>query len=379
MLKRLSLTVGSLVLLVGVLAGIKVLQFQTMFAAAASMTPPPEPVTTAPVRQEAWAPTIETVGSLAAVQGVNVAAELDGKIVRIAFEPGSTVQAGDLLLQQDTSTEEAQLRAAEASVTLARLELDRARELIAQSTIPQSQLDAADAQSKQAVAQADNIRATIAKKTVRAPFSGRLGIRLVNLGQSLKSGDPIVSLQALDPIYVNFLLPQQRLSDLARDLVVRVTSDALPAGRVIEGRITAINPEVDSATRNVRVQATLANAEERLHPGMFVNLSVVLPRTDHVLVIPATAVLYAPYGNSVFVVEDRKADGPAAAGGGKVVRQQVVRLGEHRGDYVVVTEGLAAGETVVTTGVFKLRNGVAVTVDNRLAPTAEFAPKPNDT
>jgi membrane fusion protein, multidrug efflux system len=377
MLKRLSITIGSLVLLVGALAGIKLLQFQTMFAAAAGMKPPPEPVTTAPVREEAWAPTIETVGSLAAVQGVNVAAELDGKIVRIAFEPGSAVKAGDLLLQQDTSTEEAQLRAAEAGVTLAKVELDRAKELISQSSIPQSQLDAADAQSKQAVAQADNIRAIIAKKTVRAPFTGRLGIRLVNLGQSLKSGDPIVSLQALDPIFVNFLLPQQRLSDLARDLVVRVTSDALPANQTVEGKITAINPEVDSATRNVRVQATLTNAEERLHPGMFVDLSVVLPRTDHVLIIPATAVLYAPYGNSVFVVEQQQADGKDPAG--KVLRQQVVRLGEHRGDYVVVTEGVKAGETVVTTGVFKLRNGVAVIVDNQLAPNAELAPKPNDT
>lgn len=376
MLKRLSITVGSLVFLVGLLAGIKVLQFQTMFAASAAMTIPPEPVTTAQVQPEAWAPTIDSVGSLAAVQGVNVAAELDGKIVRITFEPGSTIKEGDLLVQQDTSTEEAQLRSAEASVTLARLGLTRAHELIAQSTISQSELDAAEAQAKQAVAQADNIRATIAKKTIRAPFAGRLGIRLVNLGQSLKAGDPIVSLQALDPIYANFLLPQQRLADLSRDLVVRVTSDALPPNEVVEGRITAINPDVDSATRNVRVQATLANPHERLHPGMFVKVSVVLPRTDHVLVIPSTAVLYAPYGDSAFVVEEKKNDQGAA---GKVVRQQVVRLGEHRGDFVVVTSGLAAGETVVTTGVFKLRNGAAVTVDNRLAPEVQLAPNPNDT
>jgi membrane fusion protein (multidrug efflux system) len=308
---------------------------------------------------------------------VDVAAELDGKIVRIAFEPGTTVKAGDLLVQQDTSTEEAQLRAAEASVALARINLNRARELIAQSTISQSELDAADAQSKQTVAQADNIRATIAKKTIRAPFGGRLGIRLVNLGQSLKSGDPIVSLQALDPIFANFLLPQQRLPDLARGLVVRVTSDGLAPDQVIEGRITAISPDVDSATRNVRVQATLANASEQLHPGMFVNLSVVLPTTEHVLVIPATAVLYAPYGDSVFVVEEKKETASGAAG--KVVRQQIVRLGERRGDFVVVNSGLKAGETVVTTGVFKLRNGIPVTVDNRLAPDAELAPHPSDT
>lgn len=377
MFKRLTITVGGLVLLVGVLGGIKLLQFQTMFAAAAAATLPPEPVTTALVREEAWTPTIESVGSLAAVQGVNVAAELDGKIVRIAFEPGTTVKDGDLLVQQDTSTEEAQLRSAEASVALAKVSLKRDHELIAQSTISQSELDSAEAQFKQAEAQADDIRAAISKKTIRAPFGGRLGIRLVNLGQSLKSGDPIVSLQALDPIFVDFQLPQQRLAELARDLVVQVTSDALAPNEVIEGRITAINPDVDSATRNVRVQATLANPRERLHPGMFVYTAVLLPTADQVLVIPASAVLYAPYGNSVFVVEDQKGESGGAAG--KVVRQQVVRLGQHRGDLVVVNSGLKKGDAVVTTGVFKLRNGIAVTVDNQLAPVVELAPKPNDT
>ena len=305
MLKKLTITIGGLIGIIAVLAGIKILQFQTMFAAGAAMTPPPEPVTTAVVHQENWPPTIDAVGSLAAVQGVTVAAELDGKVVAIAFEPGSTAKAGDLLVQQDTTTEAAQLRSAEAGVDLARINLDRARELRSQATIAQSELDSADAQFKQATAQADNIRATIAKKTIRAPFAGRLGIRQVNLGQSLKAGDPIVSLQALDPIFVNFMLPQQRLGQLARGLVARITTDAL-ANETIEGHITAINPDVDSATRNVRVEATVANADERLHPGMYVNVSVVLPTSDPVLVIPATAVLYAPYGDSVFVVEDHK-------------------------------------------------------------------------
>jgi membrane fusion protein (multidrug efflux system) len=376
MFKKLAITIISLIVLVGVLGGIKGLQFQTMFAAGAGMTPPPEPVTTAVVTKEAWAPTIDAIGSLTAVQGVTVAAELDGKVVHIAFESGSVVKAGDLLLKQDTSTEEAQLRSADASVALARINLERARELRAQSTIAQSELDAADAQFKQTAAQADNIRATIGKKTIRAPFDGRLGIRLVNLGQSLKSGDAIVSLQSLDPIYVNFLLPQQRLAELARDLVVRVTSDAVP-GQVMEGRITAINPDVDSATRNVRVQATLANRDEHLHPGMFASVSVVLPSTDQVLAIPATAVLYAPYGNSVFVVEEKKDDQSGKAA--PVLRQQLVRLGVRRGDFVAVTSGLKAGETVVTTGVFKLRNGIAVTVNNSLAPDAQLAPHPSDT
>jgi membrane fusion protein (multidrug efflux system) len=376
MLKKLFFTIGGLILLVGVLAGIKVLQFQTMFAAGAAMSPPPEPVTTAPVTEESWAPTIDAVGSLAAVEGVTVAAELDGKVTSIAFEPGSAVKAGDLLVQQDTSTEEAQLRAAEAGVDLARISLARARELLAQTTISQSEFDTAEAQFKQATAQADNIRAIIGKKTIRAPFAGRLGVRLVNLGQSLKAGDPIVSLQALNPIYVNFMLPQQRLAELARHLVVRVTSDALD-GHPVEGRITAINPDVDSATRNVRVQGTLSNPGERLHPGMYVNVSVVLPGTDRVLVIPATAVLYAPFGDTVFVVEDHRNEKTGRAE--KVLRQVIVRLGERRGDYVAVEAGLKAGETVATTGVFKLRNGIVVTVDNSLAPAFQLAPRPQDT
>jgi len=376
MLKKLTITIGGLIGIIAVLAGIKILQFQTMFAAGAAMTPPPEPVTTAVVHQENWPPTIDAVGSLAAVQGVTVAAELDGKVVAIAFEPGSTAKAGDLLVQQDTTTEAAQLRSAEAGVDLARINLDRARELRSQATIAQSELDSADAQFKQATAQADNIRATIAKKTIRAPFAGRLGIRQVNLGQSLKAGDPIVSLQALDPIFVNFMLPQQRLGQLARGLVARITTDAL-ANETIEGHITAINPDVDSATRNVRVEATLANASERLHPGMYVNVSVELPASNEVLIIPATAVLYAPYGDSVFVVESRP--DPKTGRTGQVLRQQFVRLGQHRGDFVAVTSGVKAGETVVTTGVFKLRNGIAVVVDNRLAPDAQLAPKPDDT
>ena len=200
MLKKLTITISGLLGVIGVLAGIKVLQFQTMFAAGAAMTAPPEPVTTAEVRQESWPPTIDAIGSLTAVQGVTVAAELDGKVVEIAFEPGSAVKAGDLLVRQDTSTEAAQLRAAEAGVDLARINLDRARELRARATISPSELDSAEAQFKQGVAQADDIRAIIAKKTIRAPFAGRLGIRLVNLGQSLKGGDLIVSLQALDPL-----------------------------------------------------------------------------------------------------------------------------------------------------------------------------------
>jgi membrane fusion protein (multidrug efflux system) len=224
----------------------------------------------------------------------------------------------------------------------------------------------------QARAQADSIRAAIAKKTIRAPFGGRLGIRQVNLGQILREGDPIVTLQTLDPIYVNFSLPQQQLSRLRTGLPVRVTCDALP-GLTLAGQVTAINPLVDPDTRNIQLQATIANRAEKLRPGMFVTVLAALPVRQEVLIIPATAVLYAPYGDSVFLVESDK-----EGKGGKALRQQFVRLGEKRGDFVAVTSGLKGGETVVSTGVFKLRNGQAAVVDNKLAPDFKQAPTPEN-
>ena len=371
MLKKIALTILVLLVIIGLPIGIKVLQIAHLIAQGAPPAPT-EAITTASVLEEQWQPTVDVIGSLVAVQGVTVSAEMDGKITQLNFEPGSTVKAGDLLLSQDTTVEQAQLRSAESAATLAKINLDRDKDLLAKSTISQSDVDTASAQYDQAVAMADNIRSVIAKKTIRAPFSGRLGIRLVNLGQTLKAGDAIVSLQALDPIFANFLLPQQELSRVSVGLVTHLTSDAFP-GKTIEGKITAINPDIDSDTRNVRMQATVANGGEVLHPGMFVNVSVLLPVSEQVLAIPASAVLYAPYGDSVFVIEDSK-DHP----GTKVTRQQVVRLGTKRGDFVAVTSGLKAGEVIASTGAFKLRNGGAVRVDNTLAPDAKLAPKPSD-
>jgi membrane fusion protein (multidrug efflux system) len=305
-----------------------------------------------------------------------VSAELAGKVVNIAFEPGTMVKAGDLLVQQDISAETAQLRSAEATVALTKITLERARKLLAQKTSSQAEYDNADAQYKQALGQADNIRALIAKKTIRAPFTGELGIRMVNLGQILSAGDAIVSLQALDPIFVNFSLPQQQLARIKTGLTLRVKTDALP-GQIVEGTITAINPEVEKATRNIVVQATVKNTQQRLRPGMFATATVVLPEQQTVLAIPVTAVLNAPYSDSVFIVEDDKNEknSPPA----RVVRQQFVRLGERRGDFVAVISGLKQGETVVSTGAFKLRNGQSVTIDNTLAPEFKIAPTPKDT
>jgi membrane fusion protein (multidrug efflux system) len=375
MKKRFILALTAVVVLAAVLGGIKGLQIDRMIAHGKRYVPPPETVTTARATMQNWESVLTAVGSLAAVQGVTVTAELTGKVAQISFTPGSMAKAGDLLVKQDTSSEEAQLRSAEAAAALAKLNVERLSKLLVERTIAQSQYDNAEASYKQAVAQADNIRASIAKKTIRAPFAGRLGIRLVNLGQVINEGEAIVSLQSLDPIYVNFSLPQQQLSSIGTGLAIRVATDALP-GEVIEGKITAINPQVDAATRNIRVQATVANAEERLRPGMYVNVAVVLPGRERVLAIPATAVLYAPYSDSVFVVEDPPDPDPGQPV--KVVRQQFAQLGEKRGDFVAVLSGLKEGDTIVSTGVFKLRNGQTVTVDNTLSPEFKLSPKPSE-
>ncbi|MSU51393.1 MAG: efflux RND transporter periplasmic adaptor subunit [Opitutus sp.] len=367
--------VGFVLLVAGPLFLVKRSQFKAMGASGAAMVMPPTIVTSAPAAEGNWENTLGATGSMVAVQGVTIGAELPGKVVKIAFDAGSIVQAGDVLVQFDISTEEAQLRSAEASAALAKANLERARDLRQTKTNAPAELDAADAQAKQALAQADNIRAVIAKKSVRAPFTGRLGLRLVNLGQIMKDGEPITTLQTMDPIYVNFALPQQRLPEVAVGNVVRLRSDAAP-GRSFEGKVTAISPEIDPGTRNFRVQATLANGEEKLRAGMFVSVDVVLPTETKVLAIPVTAVVYAPFGDSVFVIDEKKNEKTGKME--KVLRQQFVRLGEARGDFVAVVEGLKPNENVVTSGVFKLRPGMPVIIDNALAPKAQLAPKPGN-
>lgn len=375
MKKPIIFTIIGLVVLVGILGGIKYLQIGTMIAQGKQSGPPPETVTSATVTRDSWESLVTAVGSLDAVQGVTITAEVTGKVARISFEPGSKVAAGDLLVQQDISAEKAQLRSAEATAVLARINFKRSEKLLPEKVISQSDYDNNRAQLTQALAEVDNIKAVIAKKTIRAPFAGRLGIRLINLGQVIKDGQGIVTLQSLDPIFVNFQVPQQQLAMIRKGLEVRVTSDAL-TGHTITGKITAINPEVDAATRNIRVQAMLSNPDEQLRPGMYATVAVVLPHKEDVLTIPATAVLYAPYSDSVFVI--REAEGPDGKTAGKTVHQQFVRLGEKRGDFIAVTSGLEQDEIVVSTGVFKLRNGQAVVVDNKLAPQFKLAPQPTE-
>ncbi len=358
--------------IVGGLIGVKMLQFSAMGEAAAHQVMPPEPVNAIDVREVLWQPRVSSVGTVMAVQGTVVSTETAGIVREIRFEAGSVVQAGDVLAQLDVDVEETQLRVAEASAELARRSFKRAEGLIGDRNISRADYDEASVSLRQAEAQVDNIRALIDKKTVRAPFTGKLGIRRISVGQFLERGSPIVSLQSLDPVYVDFSVPQQRLGELAQGLQVMVSSDAYPQ-QSFEGTITAINPDVDPATRNVRVQATLANADGRLRPGMFVEVELILARTEKVLVIPETAVQHAPYGDSVFVIEENKDDAKPL-----VLRQQFVRLGVRQGDFVVVTKGVSSGEQVASTGAFKLRPGMHVVIDNTLAPDFQFAPKPDN-
>jgi len=371
---RVSVTIVGLLIVLGALGLVKGLQIRQMIAHGEAFVPAPQTVTVAKVRPTAWETSISAIGSLQAVRGVTVTAELSGKVERIVFEAGTVAKAGQLLVQQDVSTETAQLQVARSEADLAFKNLERARNLRRQKVIPESQLDELIALHDQAIAQVKLIQSTIAKKTIRAPFTGHLGIRQVNLGEVLENGQPIVSLQTLNPIYVNFQLPQQNLTRIKQGLSIRVVSD-VSTGQSAKGIISTVNPEVDSRSRNILIQATLPNNGEVLRPGMYVKVDVIMPSMEQVLTIPATAVHFAPYSDSVFLVEISE--------GGKnpkqlVLRQQFVKLGEQRGDIVIVREGLKSGQTIVSTGVFKLRNGQTVVVDNSLAPEFKKAPRPAD-
>jgi len=369
------LAILGLVLVVLALVGIKGGQIGVMIKAGKSFAMPPESVTSAKVEAMQWESSRAAVGTLVAVRAVTVASELPGLVRRIGFDSGAFVRKGEVMVQLDTSTEEAQLAAARADADLARATLERSRKLRKSDFTSAADLETAEARAKQAGANVDTLVATIAKKTIRAPFDGRVAIRQVELGQVVGSGTPIASLQSIHPIYADFWLPQQALADLIPGMRARLRTDVF-AKQSWEGTVSVINSEVDVSTRNVRVRAIFPNTDGRLLPGMFANVEVLAPEKRSVLVIPATAILYAPYGDSVFALEEtppKAGEKPAL-----IAKQKFVRLGERRGDLVAVASGLAAGETVVSSGAFKLRNGSAVTVHNELAPTAELTPNAVD-
>jgi membrane fusion protein, multidrug efflux system len=367
------IAVGILLLVVLVLAGIKAGQIGTMIKAGQSMTPPPESVTSARAESVEWRPVRAAVGTLVAARGATLGSEVTGTVREIGFENGSTVKQGQLLVRLDTSVEQAQLESALADEALAKLTLGRARTLRKDLVNTQAELEAAEARAIQSSAAVNNVRATIAKKVIKAPFEGRVGIRQVELGQVIQPGTPIVSLQTVSPIYAEFQLPQQAMADVKLGQHVSLKVDVFPES-IWEGAITTINPEVDVATRNVRMRATVANPDGRLTPGMFANVEVFSERKDQVLIVPATSILFAPYGDSVYVLEEEKGpDGKSHL----VAKQRFIRAGERRGDFVAVASGLKAGETVVSNGAFKVRNGMSVQVKNDTAP-AQLSPAPVD-
>jgi membrane fusion protein (multidrug efflux system) len=368
--------IGGLILVAVLFVGLKALQFVTMIKAGKSMVPPPTTVTSAKVQKGQWAPTLRAVGSISPVQGATISAELPGVVSEIDFKSGGHVDKGAPLLKLDASAEIAQLHSAQADAELAKSQLDRARSLSKGNVISKSELDTAQSKYDAMKASVDNMQAVIDKKEIRAPFSGVAGIRYVNPGQMVAVGDKLVTLQTLDQVFVDFSLPQEDLAKVNVGLPVVVTTDAI-AGREFKGTLSAMNPAIDEATRSVRLQASLDNKDHALRAGMFAKVEVVLPEKNSTLYIPATGIAYAPYGDSVYVIEKKKNE--QTKKDELVLRQQFIRLGESRGDFVAVTEGLKVGEEIVSTGAFKLRNGMSVVVDNKLAPKPKLEPTPGDT
>jgi membrane fusion protein (multidrug efflux system) len=373
MAKRMILMLGVTVVILTALGFLKFRQIQSAVHASA-FQPPPEAVTSIVTHREEWPSTLTVIGTMEAVQGVTVSADLPGAIARVGFDSGKSVHAGDVLVELDTRQERAQLASLEAQRDLAQVSYDRAQQLVDQGVISRVEYDQATSQRKATEANVAEVRATIDRKTIRAPFSGILGIRQVNLGQYLSAGQAIVSLQALNPIYVNFGVPQQTAGQVPVGRSLRVTKEDLPSA-AYAGRVTAIDSVVNEATRNIQIQATLQNPEGKLRPGMFVQVEVSLGAGRSVMALPASAINYAPYGDSVFVITDLKDPSGKTYRG---VQQQFVKIEGSRGDQVAVISGINPGDEVVTSGVFKLRNGAAVQVNNKVQPGNNPAPKPED-
>ena len=374
MAKRMILMLVVVAALLGGLGFAKFRQVEAAIAQGASFQPPPTAVTTVVAQRETWPSTLSVIGTAAAVEGVTVSGDLPGTIDKIHFESGQWVHEGDVLVELDTRQEQAQLASLEAQRDLAKINYGRAQELVKAGVISKSEYDNASAQQKATEAQVGDIRAAIARKTIHAPFAGMLGIRQVSLGQYLAAGQSIVSLQSVSPIYVNFGVPQQETPKVIPGHVLRVTNGELP-GMAFTGRITALDSVINEQTRNIQVQATVTNKDNKLRPGMFVQVELPLGQPRQVVPLPASAINYAPYGDSVFIVAEMKdAKGNTYRG----VRQQVVKVEGSRGDQVAIISGINPGDEVVSSGVFRLRNGAPVQVNNTVKPANSASPKPED-
>jgi len=356
------------------LATIKGCQIRSAIQQNANHQMPPQGVTSYVVLPQTMETLVSAVASLVSVQGAMLSAEEAGKVTKINFESGALVNAGDVLVQLDTSVEEAQLKSAEAKAQLAQVSLKRTRTLRPSNAASQSDLDAAEAQAKQAEADANSVRAQISRKTIIAPFAGRTGIRTVNAGDFVTQGQQIVPLESLTVLFANFSLPQQLLSSINVGQTVRLTSDAIP-NETFSGAVTAIDPKVNEITRNFKVQATFQNPESKLRPGMFGTVNIVTGKKDGILAIPVSSINYAPYGNSVYVIS--KLDN-GAGGTYDGVEQKIIQLGEARGDLVEVISGLQPGDKIVSSGAFKLMPKMAVIENNVVAPGQSTNPQVED-
>jgi membrane fusion protein (multidrug efflux system) len=374
MKKRMIIMLIAVAIFLSAIGLVKYNQIRAAIAEHANFSMPPEAITTIVASGEKWPVTLEAIGSVTAEQGVVVSADLPGVVASIEFKSGATVRAGDILARLDTKQEQAQLAAAEAQQHLAHVNLDRMRVLKSEGVSAQADFDQVEAEDMQADARVREIHATIERKTIRAPFSGILGIREINLGQYVNAGQAVVPLQSLDPVCVDFSVPQQEMHDVHPGADLDIALEGVP-GVAAKGRISAVNSVVDQSTRNVNVRATLANPQRKFLPGMFVRVSVVEGKDRPVIALPASAIAHAPYGDNVFIVENVHAPNGATYRG---VRQQFVKLGAARGDQVAVVEGVTIGEEVATSGVFKLRAGAPVLVSNDVRPDNNPKPNPED-
>jgi membrane fusion protein (multidrug efflux system) len=369
---RLVIVLALIVVLVGGAVGFNMVKAHFIKLAMAQNASVPQTVSTATAEYSAWQPQVEAVGSLRAIHGVEVTTEVAGLVRTIAFQSGSDAQSGQLLVQLNADPDKAQLRALTAETNLAALTYHRDLIQYQAQAIGRAQLDTDIANLKSSREQEASQAALVAKKTIRAPFRGRLGITTVNPGQYLNPGDPIVTLESVDPIYVDFRLPEDQLAHVAVGQTVHLGVDAFP-GKAFEGKITSIDPLVDSSTRNFEAEATISNPEHKLLPGMFVRTMVDAGETERYLTLPQTAVAYNPYGETVFLV--RK---PAKAGAPPTAQSVFVTLGPTRGDQVAVIKGLQAGDAVVSSGQMKVKNGSPLAINNRVLPLNEPNPTPQE-
>ena len=370
-LKPIWISASILIVLVVFIAGIKMLQIRALSKSGQSNGPPPIAVATKLVQTVEWIDEVQATGTVVPIQGTLLSTELPGTVQSINFESGQDVAIGDILLRLDCRQERAELASANANSQLAQINYARAQKLITSKTISQAEFDISEAEMKKAIAQVEQIKSRIEQKTIRAPFTGSLGIRQVQEGQYLKAGEQVVSLQADELVYVNFYLSQSAYAYLKEGLAVSVSADVL-GDSVITGKISAVANEVDVSSRMIEVQATLPNPERRLASGMYVNVLLSLTKKREALVIPQTAIVYTSYGNSVYLSKLDE-DGSTYR-----AKQAAVALGKRKGDYVEVLSGVTEGSAVVTDGVFKIYPGAVLLLEDTRAPISELAPKPDE-